>query len=140
MDRKYILSSLVYAVLGMTLGIYMAATKNHGEYVTHAHILLAGFVVSFIYGLCHKLWLNNSTSRLAQAQFYLHQARRRIYVGRFVSALRWLYATRNTGPDPGAVIHCRFNRHGTDDDSIFPIAQNPCIGVSARSNRGMTLK
>jgi hypothetical protein len=73
MDRKYILSSLVYAVLGMTLGIYMAATKNHGEYVTHAHILLAGFVVSFIYGLCHKLWLNNSTSRLAQVQFYLHQ-------------------------------------------------------------------
>lgn len=73
MDRKYILSSLVYAMLGMILGIYMAATKNHGEYVTHAHILLAGFVVSFIYGLCHKLWLNNSTSRLAQAQFYLHQ-------------------------------------------------------------------
>lgn len=73
MDKKYILSSLVYAVLGMTLGIYMAATKNHGEYVTHAHILLAGFVVSFIYGLCHKLWLNNNTSRLAQVQFYLHQ-------------------------------------------------------------------
>lgn len=73
MDRKYILSSLVYAVLGMALGIYMAAAKNHAEHVTHAHILLAGFVVSFIYGLCHKLWLNNSTSLLAKTQFFVHQ-------------------------------------------------------------------
>lgn len=73
MDRKYILSSLVYAILGMALGIYMAASKNHAEHVTHAHILLAGFVVSFIYGLCHKLWLNNSTSLLAATQFFVHQ-------------------------------------------------------------------
>ena len=26
-----------------------------------------------IYGLCHKLWLNNSTSKLAVIQFYIHQ-------------------------------------------------------------------
>lgn len=73
MDRKYILSSLIYAMLGMTLGIFMAASKNHAEHVTHAHILLAGFVLSFIYGLCHKLWLNNNTSLLAKAQFGIHQ-------------------------------------------------------------------
>jgi hypothetical protein len=36
--------------------------------------MLVGFVVSFIYGLCHKLWLNNSESRLAMVQFYIHQA------------------------------------------------------------------
>lgn len=73
MDRKFVLSSLIYAVLGMALGIYMAASKNHAEHVTHAHILLAGFVVSFIYGLCHKLWLNNSASLLAKTQFFVHQ-------------------------------------------------------------------
>ena len=61
-----------YAILGLMLGIYMAASKNHGEFVTHAHIMLLGFVVSFIYALCHKLWLNNTTSRLAVAQYYLH--------------------------------------------------------------------
>ena len=74
MDRKYVITALGYAVLGLALGIYMAASKNHGQLVTHAHIMLLGFVVSFIYGLCHKLWLNNSTSRLAVIQFYLHQA------------------------------------------------------------------
>ena len=74
MDRKFILTAFGYAILGLVLGIYMAASKNHAQYVTHAHIMLIGFLLSFIYGLCHKLWLNNSTSRLAVVQFYVHQA------------------------------------------------------------------
>jgi hypothetical protein len=73
MDRKFVLTGLGYAIAGLALGIFMAASKNHGQLVTHAHIMLIGFVVSFIYGLCHKLWLNNSTSKLAVAQFYVHQ-------------------------------------------------------------------
>jgi putative solute:sodium symporter small subunit len=73
MDRKYIMTSLGYGIVGLVLGIYMAASKNHGHMVTHAHIMLVGFVVSFIYALCFKLWLNNSETKLAKAQFYLHQ-------------------------------------------------------------------
>ena len=73
MDRKFVLTSLGYAILGLALGIFMAASKNHGQLVTHAHIMLVGFVVSFIYALLHKLWLHNSTSHLAVAQFYIHQ-------------------------------------------------------------------
>lgn len=73
MDRKYIVSSLLYAVIGLLLGVVMAASGDHGQLVTHAHIMLAGFVVSFIYGLLHKLWLNNSTSMIAKTQFYIHQ-------------------------------------------------------------------
>src|SRR5210317_2189333 len=78
MDRKFILTSLGYAIVGLMLGIFMAASKDHGQLVTHAHIMLIGFVVSFIYGLCHKLWLNNTTSKLAKTQYYMHQ------VGTFV--------------------------------------------------------
>ncbi len=74
MDRKYILTSFGYAIIGLALGIFMAASKDHGHLVTHAHIMLIGFVVSFIYGLCHKLWLNNIISKLSKAQFYIHQA------------------------------------------------------------------
>ena len=73
MDKRYITTALGYAIIGMALGIYMAASKDHGHMVTHAHIMMIGFVVSFIYGLCHKLWLNNTTSKLAAAQFYIHQ-------------------------------------------------------------------
>ncbi len=73
MDRKYVSTALGYAILGLALGIFMAAFKDHGQLVTHAHIMLLGFVVSFIYGLCHKLWLHNISTRLATVQFYLHQ-------------------------------------------------------------------
>jgi len=72
-DRKFALAGLIYAVVGMILGIVMAASKNHGQMVTHAHIMLLGFVVSFIYALCHKLWLSNSDGTLGQIQFWLHQ-------------------------------------------------------------------
>ncbi|MCR8922289.1 TonB-dependent receptor [Dasania sp. GY-MA-18] len=72
MDRKYVLSSFAYAIAGLVLGIYMAASKNHSQLVTHAHIMLLGFVVSFIYGLCHKLWLDGSYPRLARLQYYSH--------------------------------------------------------------------
>ncbi len=78
MDRKFVLTALGYAIAGLALGIFMAASKNHGQLVTHAHIMLIGFVVSFIYALCHKLWLNNVASKLATVQYYVHQ------VGTFV--------------------------------------------------------
>lgn len=80
-DRKFVLTSLCYAVVGLVLGIFMAASKNIGQVVTHAHVLLVGFVVSFIYALLHKLWLNNSTSYLAVAQFYIHQVGTAFLVG-----------------------------------------------------------
>ena len=74
MDRKFVLTGLGYAILGMALGIFMAASHDHGQLVTHAHIMLIGFVVTFVYGVCHKLWLGDVTSKLALAQFYIHQA------------------------------------------------------------------
>lgn len=73
MDRKFVLSALVYAIVGLLLGIHMAASQNHGQLVTHAHIMLVGFVVTFIYALCHKLWLGEVSGWLPTAQFYLHQ-------------------------------------------------------------------
>ena len=92
MDRKYVLTGLGYAIVGLALGIFMAASKDHGQLVTHAHIMLIGFVVSFIYGLCHKLWLNNTTTKLAISQYYIHQVGTFIlvfslflYYGKFVS-------------------------------------------------------
>ena len=73
LDRKFLLCSLAYAVAGMCLGIYMAASQNHSEFVAHAHILLVGFVVSFIYGLIHRLWITADTVATARVQFWLHQ-------------------------------------------------------------------
>jgi len=73
-DRKYLVWALGYAVLGMCLGIFMAASHNHAERVTHAHVLLVGFVLSFVYGIIHKLWLEQPNPVIAKAQFIVHQA------------------------------------------------------------------
>ena len=73
MDKKFVVSALGYAIVGLLLGIYMASSKNHLQLVTHAHIMLLGFVVSFIYGVCHKLWLPNVSRKLTNIQFYIHQ-------------------------------------------------------------------
>ena len=73
LDRKYLVWALGYVALAMGLGIYMAASGNHIQLVTHAHILLVGFVVSFIYAAIHKLWLGEQSTRLARVQFVTHQ-------------------------------------------------------------------
>ena len=73
-DRKYLLWALCYVVTGMSLGVFMAASHNHGQHITHAHINLVGFVVSLIYAVIHKLWLGAETPRLAKPQFIVHQA------------------------------------------------------------------
>ncbi len=72
-DRAYLLTALLYAVVGMLLGIVMAASQNHSQHVTHAHILLVGFVLSFAYAVLHRLWMRNVTGAVAVGQFALHQ-------------------------------------------------------------------
>lgn len=74
MDKKYVTTALGYALLGILLGIYMAASKNHIQHVTHAHILLIGFVVSFIYAVIYKLWLMGDTGMLGKVQYWAHQS------------------------------------------------------------------
>jgi hypothetical protein len=74
LDKRYLIWALSYAIVGLALGIYMGASQNHGELVTHAHILLIGFVVSFIYAIIHKLWLMKPSRGIANIQFVLHQA------------------------------------------------------------------
>ncbi|MCC5809747.1 MAG: TonB-dependent receptor [Ectothiorhodospiraceae bacterium] len=74
MDKKHVLMAFAYALLGVILGIYMAASKNHGQLVTHAHLLLLGFVTSFIYGVSYRLWLPNARKLLATLQFFIHHA------------------------------------------------------------------
>lgn len=58
----------------MCLGIFMAASHDHGEHPTHAHINLIGFVLSLSYGIIHKLWLVHVNQIIAKIQFIAHHA------------------------------------------------------------------
>jgi drug/metabolite transporter (DMT)-like permease len=84
-DRKFLVFALGYIVLGMCLGIFMAASHDHGEMPTHAHINLIGFVLSLSYGLMHKLWLVDASKIIANIQFILHHAGAiTIFIGLFL--------------------------------------------------------
>src|SRR5215469_986665 len=74
LDTRFLIWALSFAVVGLALGIYMGASHNHAELATHAHILLVGFVISFVYGMIHRLWLDQPSRGLANVQFVLHQA------------------------------------------------------------------
>ena len=73
-DRTYLIWALCYAAAGMALGIYMGISQNHGQFVTHAHVMLVGFVTSLIYAVIHRLWLPAPSRVIATIQFILHQA------------------------------------------------------------------
>lgn len=74
LDKRFLVWGLSFALIGLALGIYMAASGNHGELIAHAHILLIGFVLSFVYGIIHRLWLEKPGRAVANIQFVLHQA------------------------------------------------------------------
>ncbi|WP_223787541.1 TonB-dependent receptor [Marinicella meishanensis] len=72
MSRYLLLLSFGFATFGLVLGIYMGISQNHAQLVAHAHLLLVGFLMSFVYALCHRLWLGDLITRLAKIQMVLH--------------------------------------------------------------------
>ncbi|MEZ5738183.1 MAG: hypothetical protein R3E68_01130 [Burkholderiaceae bacterium] len=79
--HRHTLFGLVFAILGMGLGIYMASSHNHTQHVTHAHILLLGTVLSLLYATIYRLWSPQTPTRLATTQLLLHQVGTVILVG-----------------------------------------------------------
>ncbi len=71
-DRCYLVIGLTYGGVGMAMGIHMAATLDHSQAVTHAHLLLVGFLLSMIYAIIHRLWLQPGRHFLAGFQFATH--------------------------------------------------------------------
>ena len=49
-------SAVIFGLIGLALGLHMAATHDHGQMVTHAHLMLIGWVTTFLYGAYLKLY------------------------------------------------------------------------------------
>ena len=69
--RQFFILALCYAVAGMVLGIVMAATHDHGEMPAHAHIMVAGWVMSAIFAFFYHLFPVIGASRMARAHFWV---------------------------------------------------------------------
>ena len=53
--RLFFTLAIVYAVLGLLLGLSMAISQDHGQLSTHAHIMVAGWVSSAIFAYFYHL-------------------------------------------------------------------------------------
>ena len=58
-------SAVCLGIVGMTIGIIMAATNNHSVFPAHAHLNLLGWVSLFLIGIFYRLHPSLDTSRLA---------------------------------------------------------------------------
>lgn len=71
-DRWFILTGLVFLLLGIVLGISMAKSMDFTLHGLHAHLNLLGFVVMTLYGLCYRQWPRMQEGMLATVHYLLH--------------------------------------------------------------------
>lgn len=68
---RFIRLSVIYAIIGMAIGIYMAASGDHSQRPTHAHLNLVGFVAMFLYGIFYKIYPDAAKGRLPEYHFWI---------------------------------------------------------------------
>jgi heme/copper-type cytochrome/quinol oxidase subunit 1 len=71
--RGFLVTGPLYLILGIVIGFYMSATQDHTLTPAHAHINLLGFAVMMIFGLFYAVFPIAADTRLARANFWLHQ-------------------------------------------------------------------
>jgi len=71
---RFFASALIYAVLGMALGLAMGMTHDHSQMPTHAHMLVIGWVSFALFGLFYHLFPSRAAGLLATLHFWLAEA------------------------------------------------------------------
>jgi hypothetical protein len=64
-------AAVLFALIGMGMGIAMAIARDHSVMPAHAHLNLLGWVSLFLFGIYYKLHPVADTSRLAFAQVWV---------------------------------------------------------------------
>ncbi|MBM3548223.1 MAG: hypothetical protein FJX54_14835 [Alphaproteobacteria bacterium] len=74
LPRAFLLSAVLFAIVGMSLGIHMGIAHDFTAVPVHAHIILVGWVTLGLYGLVHRAYPAMAESGLAWAQFWIAEA------------------------------------------------------------------
>ena len=73
LSRRWFLCAITYFVIGISLGVYMGASGNHGQFPAHAHINLVGWVSMALTGVLYRSFPAAAQSALAAWHFWLYQ-------------------------------------------------------------------
>lgn len=74
LSSRFFGSALVYAILGMALGLHMGMSHDHTQMPTHAHIMLVGWVSFAIFGFFYHAFPSAAETWLARIHFWLAEA------------------------------------------------------------------
>jgi|TARA_R110002072_G_scaffold18622_1_gene69476 hypothetical protein len=69
--EKFIKSAVIYLIIGLLLGLYMAMTQDHSQIPAHAHLNLLGWVTMALMGLVYKSWPPISVTKIAALTYWL---------------------------------------------------------------------
>ncbi|MEW6630367.1 MAG: hypothetical protein AB1440_05820 [Pseudomonadota bacterium] len=69
--RNFFTLAIIYSLLGMALGIHMAISQDHGQMPTHAHTMVAGWLMSAVFAFFYHLFPAAAQKRLATVHFWL---------------------------------------------------------------------
>jgi len=72
MGNRFLRLAVVYIVLGVTLGIFMAASHDHTLRAVHAHLNLLGWASMALFGLWYRSAPAAAETRLAKVHFWIH--------------------------------------------------------------------
>ena len=70
--RQFFTLAIIMGILGMMLGLSMAISHNHVEMPVHAHVMVAGWLMSAVFGFFYHLFPAARQNRLASIHFWIH--------------------------------------------------------------------
>jgi predicted membrane channel-forming protein YqfA (hemolysin III family) len=70
--RNFFILGIVMAIAGMLLGLKMAMTQDHIQMPVHAHIMVAGWLMSAVFGFFYHLFPVARQNKLATLHFWMH--------------------------------------------------------------------
>lgn len=72
MGNRFLRIAVVYVLLGVSLGIGMAASHDYTLRPVHAHLNLLGWASMALFGLWYRVAPAAADTRLAKVHFWLH--------------------------------------------------------------------
>jgi predicted membrane channel-forming protein YqfA (hemolysin III family) len=70
--RRFFTLAITMGILGMMLGLSMAMSHDHTEMPVHAHTMVAGWLMSAVFGFFYHLFPAARQNRLASIHFWIH--------------------------------------------------------------------
>lgn len=71
LSARFFRLAVLYFVIGVTLGLYMAASHDHSMHPVHAHLNLLGWVTLSLFGLYYLAMPAMAPTRWAQCHFWI---------------------------------------------------------------------